>query len=438
MIRRIDLRSAATGRTPGEPFDYRTALPRADFDVEAAVPATHAICEEVRTRGLEAILEMSQKFDGVTQSDIRVPVEEMTRALEELDPAIRAGLEESVRRLRVASEAELEQDVVTDLGPGARVVHRKVPVGRVGLYVPGGLAPLVSSVLMNVVPAQVAGVPSLALASPPQKEFGGLPHPTILAACALLGVEEVYAVGGAQAIAMFAYGTGPCAKVDLVTGPGNIWVVTAKRLLKGLVGVDSEAGPTEVAILADETAYAAYVAADLISEAEHDPLAAAVLVTDSETLADDVEAELEKQVATTGHVERVKVALGGNQSGIVLVDDLDQGVEVCDAYASEHLEIQTRDAAAVAARIRNAGAIFIGDYAPTALGDYCAGSNHVLPTGGCACHSSGLSVRAFTKSVHVVDYSREGLEAVADHVVTLAEAEDLPGHGQSVRIRFQK
>lgn len=438
MIRRIDLRSAATGRTPGEPFDYRTALPRADFDVEAAVPATHAICEEVRTRGLDAILEMSQKFDGVTQTDIRVPVEEMTRALEELDPAIRAGLEESVRRLRVASEAELEHDVVTDLGPGARVVHRKVPVGRVGLYVPGGLAPLVSSVLMNVVPAQVAGVPSLALASPPQAEFGGLPHPTILAACALLGVEEVYAVGGAQAIAMFAYGTDPCAKVDLVTGPGNIWVVTAKRLLKGLVGVDSEAGPTEVAILADETADAAYVAADLISEAEHDPLAAAVLVTDSETLADDVEAELEKQVATTGHVERVKVALGGNQSGIVLVDDLDQGVEVCDAYASEHLEIQTRDAAAVAARIRNAGAIFIGDYAPTALGDYCAGSNHVLPTGGCACHSSGLSVRAFTKSVHVVDYSREGLEAVADHVVTLAEAEDLPGHGQSVRIRFQK
>ena len=438
MIRRIDLRSAATGRAVGEPFDYRTALPRADFDVEAAVPATHAICEEVRTRGLEAILEMSAKFDGVTQTDIRVPAETMTRALDELDPAIRAGLEESIRRLRVASEAELEQDVVTDLGPGARVVHRKVPVGRVGLYVPGGLAPLVSSVLMNVVPAQVAGVPSLALASPPQADFGGLPHPTILAACALLGVEEVYAVGGAQAIAMFAYGTGPCAKVDLVTGPGNIWVVTAKRLLKGLVGVDSEAGPTEVAILADETADPAYVAADLISEAEHDPLAAAVLITDSETLADDVEAELDKQVATTGHVERVKIALGGNQSGIVLVDDLDQGVEVCDAYAAEHLEVQTRDAAAVAARIRNAGAIFIGDHAPTALGDYCAGSNHVLPTGGCACHSSGLSVRAFTKSIHVVDYSREGLEAVADHVVTLAEAEDLPGHGQSVRIRFQK
>jgi histidinol dehydrogenase len=438
MIRRIDLRSAATGRAVGESFDYRTALPRADFDVEAAVPATHAICEEVRTRGLEAILEMSQKFDAVTQTDIRVPVEAMTRALEELDPAIRAGLEESIRRLRVASEAELEHDVVTDLGPGARVVHRKVPVGRVGLYVPGGLAPLVSSVLMNVVPAQVAGVPSLALASPPQAEFDGLPHPTILAACALLGVEEVYAVGGAQAIAMFAYGTGPCAKVDLVTGPGNIWVVTAKRLLKGLIGVDSEAGPTEVAILADETADPAYVAADLIAEAEHDPLAAAVLITDSLALADDVEAELDKQVATTGHVERVTVALGGNQSGIVLVDDLDQGVEVCDAYAAEHLEIQTVDAASVADRIVNAGAIFVGPHTPVSLGDYAAGSNHVLPTAGCACHSSGLSVRAFTKSIHVVDYSREGLEAVADHVVTLAEAEDLPGHGQSVRIRFQR
>ncbi|MBF4160642.1 histidinol dehydrogenase [Nocardioides acrostichi] len=437
MIRRIDLRSATTGRPAGEPFDYRTVLPRADFDVEAAVPATHAICEEVRTRGLEALYEYSARFDGVQQTDIRVPAEAINSALAQLDPEIRAGLEESIRRLRVAGEAELEHDVVTDLGPGARVTHRKVPVGRVGLYVPGGLAPLVSTVLMNVVPAQVAGVPSLALASPPQAEFGGLPHPTILAACALLGVDEVYAVGGAQAIAMFAYGTGPCARVDLVTGPGNIWVVTAKRILKGLVGIDSEAGPTEVAILADDSADAAYVAADLVAEAEHDPLAAAVLITDSLTLADDVEAQLDKQVPSTGHEARVREALGGNQSGIVLVDDLDQGVAVSDAYASEHLEIHTRDAAAVAARITNAGAIFVGAHAPTALGDYCAGSNHVLPTGGCACHSSGLSVRAFTKSIHVVDYSRQGLEAVADHVITLAEAEDLPGHGDSVRVRFQ-
>jgi histidinol dehydrogenase len=434
MIRRIDLRGAGAGGAA--PVDYRAAVPRAEFDVEAAVPAVHAICEAVRLRGLDAIREFSERFDHVTQQDIRVPVEAMSSALEELDPDVRAGLEESIRRLRATSERELEHDVVTDLGPGARVTHRKVPVRRVGLYVPGGLAPLVSTVLMNVVPAQVAGVESIALASSPQQEFGGLPHPTILAACALLGVDEVYAVGGAQAIAMFAYGTGPCRRVDLVTGPGNIYVVTAKRLLKGLIGIDSEAGPTEVAILADDSADAAYVAADLVAEAEHDPLAAAVLITDSEPLADEVEAELDKQVARTRHAERVRVALGGAQSAIVLVDDVDQAVAVADAYAAEHLEIHTRDAATVAARIRNAGAIFVGTFAPTALGDYCAGSNHVLPTGGCACHSSGLSVRAFLKSIHVVDYTREALAAVADHVVNLAEAEDLPGHGDSVRVRF--
>ncbi|WP_395658842.1 histidinol dehydrogenase [Nocardioides sp.] len=431
MISRIDLRGA-----DGD-VDYRAAVPRSDFDVEAAVPAVHAICEDVRVRGLEAIRELSERFDGVVVDDIRVPVADIRDALEQLDPDIRAGLEESIRRLRATCANELEQDAVTDLADGARVVHRKVPVGRVGLYVPGGLAPLVSSVLMNVVPAQTAGVASIALASPPQREFGGAVHPTILAACALLGVEEVYAVGGAQAIAMFAYGTGPCAKVDLVTGPGNIWTVTAKRLLKGLVGIDSEAGPTEIAILADDTAQAAYVAADLLSQAEHDPLAAAVLVTPSERLADEVEAELDKQVSVTRHVERIRTSLSGPQSGIVLVDDLEQGLAVVDAYAAEHLEIHTVDAAAWAARVRNAGAVFVGPYAPVSLGDYCAGSNHVLPTGGCACHSSGLSVRAFTKSVHVIDYSRAALAEVADHVVTLAAAEDLPGHGAAVRVRFE-
>jgi histidinol dehydrogenase len=428
-MRRTDLRGQ-------RPEDYRDVVPRADFDIEAAVPAVHAICEAVRTRGLEAILEMSQQYDGVTQTDIRVPPERLQDALADLDPDIRAGLEESVRRLRATCEAELERDASTELGPGARVTHRKVPVGRVGLYVPGGIAPLVSSVLMNVVPAQVAGVRSIALSSTPQKENGGLPHPTILAACALLGVDEVYAVGGAQAIAMFAYGVGSCARVDLVTGPGSIWTVTAKRLLKGRVGIDSEAGPTEILVLADETADPAYVAADLLSQAEHDPLAAAVLVTDSEGLADRVAIELEAQVLATKHTERIQAALAGSQSGVVLVDDLDQGVDVANAYAAEHLELHTAGAASVAGRIHNAGAIFVGPHAPVSLGDYCAGSNHVLPTGGCACHSSGLSVRAFTKSVHVVDYSREALAEVADHVVTLAEAEDLPGHGAAVRVRF--
>ncbi|MCW2795438.1 histidinol dehydrogenase [Nocardioides sp.] len=436
MIRRIDLRGAAA------PVDYRAVLPRAEFDVEAAIHVVRPICDAVHDRGVEAILEFGALFDGVEQDGITVPAEAMQVALADLDPAIRAGLEESIRRLRLTCEAELEHDVTTDLGPGARVTHRMVPVQRVGLYVPGGIAPLVSSVLMNVVPAQVAGVDSIALTSSPQKapfkQFGGgLPHPTILAACALLGIDEVYAVGGAQAIAMFAYGAGPCRRVDLVTGPGSIYTVAAKRLLKGVIGIDSEAGPTEIAVLADDTADAGFVAADLISQAEHDPMAASVLVTPSERLADEVEAELDKQVSVTRHVERIRTSLSARQSGIVLVDDLDQGLDVVNAYAAEHLEIHTEDATAVAARVRNAGAVFVGSFSPVSLGDYCAGSNHVLPTAGCACHSSGLSVRAFLKAVHVVDYSREALAEVADHVVTLAEAEDLPGHGAAVRVRFR-
>lgn len=434
LIRRIDLRGAGAD---GSATDYRAAVPRADFDIEAAVPAVHAICEEVRTRGVDALREFGEKFDGVRVDDLRVAPAAMQAALDQLDPDIRAGLEESIRRLRLTCANELEADAVTDLGPGARVTHRKVPVGRVGLYVPGGLAPLVSSVLMNVVPAQVAGVESIALSSPPQKEFGGSVHPTILAACALLGVDEVYAVGGAQAIAMFAYGVGECARVDLVTGPGNIWVVTAKRILKGQIGIDSEAGPTEIAILADDTGDAAYVAADLISQAEHDPLAASVLVTTSERLAAEVEVELDRQVAATKHTERITTSLGGQQSGIVLVRDLEQGLEVVNAYAAEHLEIHTENAGGWAARVRNAGAIFVGPHAPVSLGDYCAGSNHVLPTAGCACHSSGLSVRAFTKSVHVIDYSADALAEVAGHVMTLADAEDLPGHGAAIRVRTE-
>jgi histidinol dehydrogenase len=431
VIRRIDLR----GRTGS---DCAAAVPRAHFDVEAALDVVRPICDAVRHRGVEAILELSAKFDHVQQDDIAVPRQALRDALEALDPDVRVALEESVRRLRATCEAELEQDITTDVVPGGTVTQRMVPIGRVGLYVPGGLAPLVSSVVMNVVPAQVAGVESIALTSSPQADNGGLPHPTILAACALLGVDEVYAVGGAQAVAMFAYGAGPCRKVDMVTGPGNIYTVSAKRLLKGVVGIDSEAGPTEIAILADDTADPAYVAADLLSQAEHDPMAAAVLVTTSPALADDVEAELDKQVSATRHVERITAALSGEQSGIVLVDDLEQGLAVVDAYAAEHLEIQTRDASTLARRVRNAGAVFVGSFAPVSLGDYCAGSNHVLPTAGCACHSSGLSVRSFRKAVHLVEYDERALRDVAAHVVTLAEAEDLPGHGAAVNVRVQR
>ncbi|MDX6325076.1 MAG: histidinol dehydrogenase [Nocardioidaceae bacterium] len=431
MIRRLDLRDS------GRPVDHRSTLPRAEIDVDATLEVVRPIVEAVRQRGLDAVLEYSARFDGVQRPDIAVPRDALARALDELDPAVRAGLEESITRLRATCAAELVEDVVTDVVLGGRVTQRMVPIDRVGLYVPGGLAPLVSSVVMNVVPAQVAGVGSIALTSSPQAAFDGLPHPTILAACALLGVDEVYAVGGAQAIAMFAYGAGPCRPVDLVTGPGNIYTVSAKRLVKGVVGIDSEAGPTEIAILADDTADPRFVAADLISQAEHDPLAASVLVTPSETLADDVVAELDKQVSVTRHVDRVRTALGGRQSAIVLVDDLEQGLDVVNGYAAEHLEIQTADAASWAARVRNAGAVFVGPFSPVSLGDYAAGSNHVLPTAGCACHSSGLSVRAFRKAMHVVEYSEAALREVGRHVVTLAEAEDLPGHGAAVLARTE-
>jgi histidinol dehydrogenase len=428
VIRRIDLR--------GQGGDLRAVLPRAPMDVDAAMVTVRPLCEAVRDRGEEAVHELSERFDGVRPPSLRVPPEALQAALAGLDGQVRAALEESIRRARLVHEAQRRTDVTTQVVHGGTVTERWVPVARVGLYVPGGSAVYPSSVVMNVVPAQVAGVGSLAVSSPPQRDNGGLPNPTVLAACALLGVDEVYAAGGAQAIAMFAYGAGPCAPVDLVTGPGNIYVVAAKRLLKGRIGIDAEAGPTEIAVLADDTAQPAHVAADLISQAEHDVLAAAVLVTPSAELAAAVEAELEVQVAATKHVERITVALAGQQSGIVLVDDLDHGLRVVDAYAAEHLEIHTRDSAAVAARVRNAGAIFVGTWAPVSLGDYCAGSNHVLPTGGCACHSGGLSVQTFLRGIHVVDYTEAALRDVAAHVVTLAGAEDLPAHGTAVTVRL--
>ncbi|KAF4406112.1 MULTISPECIES: histidinol dehydrogenase [Streptomyces] len=432
MISRIDLRGAALP----EGSALRDLLPRADFDVEAALDKVRPICEDVRHRGTAALIDYAQRFDGVTLDRIRVPAEALTRALAELDPAVRAALEESVRRARLVHREQRRTDHTTQVVPGGTVTERWVPVERVGLYVPGGLAVYPSSVVMNVVPAQEAGVEGIAVSSPPQAGFGGLPHPVILAACALLGVDEVYAAGGAQAVAMFAYGTEECRPVNLVTGPGNIYVASAKRLLKGRIGIDAEAGPTEIAILADAGADAAHVASDLISQAEHDTLAAAVLVTDSPELADAVEAELKTQVGATRHRERITAALAGRQSAIVLVDGVDEGLRVTDAYGAEHLEIQTADASAVAARVRNAGAVFVGPYAPVSLGDYCAGSNHVLPTGGCACHSSGLSVQSFLRGIHVVDYTRDALAEVAHHVVTLAEAEDLPAHGAALKARF--
>ena len=432
QVRVVDFRGRALSKA-----EYAREIPRADLNVDEAVQRIQPILQQVENGNEEDLKSLCEKFDGVRPDSIRVPKAAITSALAELSADVRAALEEAIRRTRKVHEAQKRSEIRTEVVVGGQVDQRWIPVDRVGLYVPGGRAVYPSSVMMNVVPAQVAGVGSIAVASPPQKENGGLPHPTILATCALLGIDEVYAVGGAQAIAMFAYGVvGLCEPVDMVTGPGNIYVAAAKRALRGRIGIDSEAGPTEVAVLADESAIADEVAADMISQAEHDVIAAAVLVTNSTTLADDVHAALERRVSATKHHERIRTALAGVQSAIVLVDSMDQGTDVVNAYAAEHLELITRDPRSTAARIRNAGAVFLGRFSPVSLGDYSAGSNHVLPTGGCACHSSGLSVQTFLKGVTFIEYDQAAFLEVASNVILLADSEDLPAHGEAMSARL--
>lgn len=430
----IDLRGKTLSKA-----DYKRAIPRANLDVARAMAAIEPILHRVKNGNEATLKELALEFDGISPAHIRVPRSAIDQALVELDPTVKIALEISIGRIRAVHESQTRRTERIEVVPGACITQKWIPVDRVGLYVPGGNAVYPSSVLMNVIPAQIARVPSIAVASPPQREFDGLPHPTILAACALLGIYEVYAVGGAQAIAMFAYGVdGLCEPVDLVTGPGNVYVAAAKRALRGLIAIDSEAGPTEIAILADESAIASDVAADLISQAEHDVNAAAVLVTTSTTLADAVTSELAIRVARTRHSERIRAALTGVQSAIVLVDSIKQGIDVVNGYAAEHLELHVKETAAVASEIRNAGAVFIGRFAPVSLGDYSAGSNHVLPTGGCACHSSGLSVQTFLKGVNFIEYDESSFMDIAATVITLANAEDLPAHGEAMSARFEE
>jgi histidinol dehydrogenase len=417
---------------------YRSELPRAELDIETALLSISPILKTVKNGKESDLLELCEKFDGTRPKSIRVPISEITSALDSLDSEVRKALEEAIRRVTKAHTDQLRSEIFTQVVAGGEVTHKQIPVDRVGLYVPGGRAVYPSSVIMNVVPAQIAKVASIAVASPPQVENGGLPNKTILATCALLGITEVYAIGGAQAIAMFAYGVeGVCEGVDVITGPGNIYVAAAKRALRGLVGIDSEAGPTEVAILADKSAKPNEVAADLISQAEHDVIAAAILITDSPELADAVKIELGEKVAKTKHADRIRSALSGKQSAIVLVDSISQGVDVANAYAAEHLEIQTVNSKEISGQIRNAGAVFIGRFTPVSLGDYSAGSNHVLPTGGCACHSSGLSVQTFLKGVSFIEYDESAFTEIAANVITLANSEDLPAHGEAMSARFE-
>jgi histidinol dehydrogenase len=432
LISRTDLR----GRDAAQLTRPRLEglLPRAAFDISAALEKVRPICEDVRHRGGAAVREYTRRFDGLDLATTRVPQAAIDQALEALDPGVRKAIEEAIRRARVVHEAQMPAQSDTAPAAGLTVSTRYVPVSRAGVYVPGGLVAYPSSVVMNVVPAQAAGVERVVMASPPQRDNDGLPHPVILAACGLLGITEVHAIGGAQALAALAYGTEEVAPVDVITGPGNIYVAAAKRYLQGVVGTDGEAGPTEIGIIADHTADPRFVAADLIGQAEHDANAGCLLVTTDPTLPDKVDAELARQLETTRHRERVETALRG-QAGYVLTDDVDAAILISDAWAPEHLEIQAENAAKIATRIRNAGAIFVGSFSPVSLGDYLAGSNHVLPTGGTARHTSGLSVHPYLRVVNVIECDEASLRAVAPHVDALGGAEDLTAHVAAVRVR---
>lgn len=435
MLRVTDLR----GTTPTT-SELRRLLPRGGTDVNAVLPAVTPIVEAVREGGAEAALGYGERFDGVRPASVRVPREVMEESERGLDGAVRAALHTAIERIRAVHAEQKPEPHTTVLASGATVTEIFVPVARVGLYVPGGKAVYPSSVLMNVIPAQEAGAESMVVCSPPQAEFGGWPHPTILAACALLGVDEVWSVGGAQAVALMAYGDDACGlePVDMVTGPGNVFVAAAKRVVNGVVGIDAEAGPSEIAVLADQTADARLVALDLISQAEHDENAASVLITDSEELAERVQGSVDKHAAQTLNSERAASALGGEQSGIVLVSDLDAAVAAANAYAAEHLEIHTRNPREVAARITNAGAIFIGPYTPVPLGDYAAGSNHVLPTSGTARFNAGLSTHTFLKPVNLIEYGREALWEIGQDIITIAAEEQLPAHGEAIAARMEQ
>ncbi len=441
MIRRIDLRAQILS-----PRELSERLPRAALDVEAATAAVAPIVDDVRERGGAALRDLAERFDGVRPERLRVPASALEEAAGSLDSELREAFELSIAHNRAGHRAQMPAGQETRIVPGGVVRQRWIPVRRVGLYVPGGLAAYPSSVIMNAVAAQVAGVEAIALASPPRKDAGGLVHPTVLAVCRMLGIEEVYAVGGAQAVAMFAYGAAGepgtpdplrlCEPVDVVTGPGNVYVAAAKRAVRGVVGIDAEAGPTEIAIIADADADPDYIAADMVSQAEHDPAAASVLITDSTALADAVEGRMSERAARTKHSERVREALGGPQSGIVIVDTVGAAIEVANAYGPEHLEIHTRHVNRDAKRIRNAGAIFVGPYTPVPLGDYLAGSNHVLPTGGTARFASGLNVHSFLKAVQEIEYTKEAAAGLYEPLRRMSADEDLPAHAEALQARI--
>jgi len=395
------------------------------------------ILKDVKKRGDAAVLDYTNRFDKTNASklaELEISQSELQAALNGLPAAQREALQTAADRVRSYHEKQLMASWQYTEADGTILGQQVTSLDRVGLYVPGGKAAYPSSVLMNAIPAKVAGVKDLIMVVPtPNGEKNAL----VLAAAAISGVDRVFCIRGAQAVGALAYGTETVPQVDKIVGPGNAYVAAAKRRVFGVVGIDMVAGPSEILVICDGKTNPDWVAMDLFSQAEHDVIAASVLVTDSTELADAVEAELIKRVPKTKHSERIATALSSQQSAIVLVDNVQQGLHIVNSYAAEHLEIQTRNAKLDAAQIRNAGAVFIGRYAPVSLGDYAAGSNHVLPTGGCACHSSGLSVQSFLRGIHLVEYSKEAFDGIASAVVTLANSEDLPAHGEAITARYE-
>lgn len=399
---------------------------------EQQVTAVKEIIQEVKDYGDEAMFRFAEKWDGAKLTSLRVTKEEIAQAVERFNPQLFADLSEAAANIRNYHDSQQQQGYQLDNDDGSYVAQRVTAIESAGLYVPGGTAAYPSSVLMNVIPAQVAGVSRIVLISPPSKD--GTLSDGVLVAAHILGITEVYKSGGAQAIAALAYGTESIASVDKITGPGNIFVALAKREVNGDVAIDMIAGPSEIAIIADDTAYADEVAADLLSQAEHDPLASAVLLTTSEKLADAVSKQVEKQLGTLPREAIASPAIE-NHSMIYIGDTMNELIKAADQLAPEHLEIMTEDAEAVAEKIRNAGAIFIGRYSSEPIGDYFAGTNHVLPTNSTARFSSALSVYDFIKRTSIIHYSEKAWQANKEKIARLARLEGLEGHARAVESR---
>ena len=428
MLPTIDLR--------GDRSDPTSKLPRAaKTTVDAARASVRSILDAVKERGDEAVAEFSREHDGWTGGELEISLDEAKAALDALDPTLRAALERAAEQVRWFHEQARPRDWTAERG-GAVLGVRHRPLRRVGVYVPGGRGAYPSTVLMTVVPARVAGVDEVVLCTPPGAD--GQVNQSILAAAVLAGADRIFRIGGAQAVASLAYGTASVPRCDKVVGPGNVFVSEAKRMVagEGACGIDAVAGVTEVAIIADDSASPTLVAADLVAQGEHDPLAACLLITPSEDLAGRVRDALDIEVANAPHGDRVREAFAG-QSAVILVDDLDHAVQVADAFAAEHLEVQTANPVAVAERVRAAGAIFVGANTPVSLGDYAAGPNHTLPTGGTARFTGGLRTDDFFVPVNWVQYTRDSLADLADVVAALGAAENLPGHVRAVQARLE-